>query len=82
MADETVGPASSEISKKLNVLIALSLRQLHGDIDFGATAKRKQRVSEIVHYLADMGLDAKDIASIVGSPLTSVRTLLTPTRRK
>jgi hypothetical protein len=72
---------SDVVSRKLNVLIALSLRQLLGDKDF-TKGKRKQGVGEIVHFLADMGLDANDIASIVGSPVTSVRTLLTPTRRK
>jgi hypothetical protein len=82
MTEDAVNLASLEISKKLNVLIALSLRQLQDDKIFGGKVKRKQRVGEIVHYLADMGLDAKDIASIVGSPLTSVRTFLTPTRRK
>lgn len=72
---------TSAISNKLNVLIALSLRQLLGDKEFSSKGKRKG-VTEIVHYLADMGLDANDIAQIVGSPVTSVRTLLTPTRRK
>jgi hypothetical protein len=74
--------ASAEISRKLNVLIALSIKQLLGDKTLGRTGKRRTGASEIVHYLADMGLDAKDIAQIVGSPLASVRTLLTPTRRK
>jgi DNA-directed RNA polymerase specialized sigma24 family protein len=36
----------------------------------------------LTRYLADMGLDSKDIAEILGTPLQSVRTLLTPTRRK
>jgi hypothetical protein len=81
MGDATVDRTFLEISKKLNILIALSLRQLLGDDEFSAKRKRKG-VAELVHYLADMGLDAKDIADIVGSPLTSVRTLLTPTRRK
>jgi hypothetical protein len=67
---------SDDVSRKLNVLIALSVRQLLGDKDF-AKGKRKQGVGEIVHFLADMGLGANDIASIVGSPITSVRTLLT-----
>jgi hypothetical protein len=71
-----------DISKKLNVLIALLLRQLHGDNDFSKGTRRKQGVAGMVHYLANMGLDPKDIAEIVGSPLTSVRTLLTPARRK
>ena len=73
---------AGEISKKLNVLIALSIKQLLADKAFDTGGKRRTGISDIVHYLADMGLDAKDIAQIVGSPLTSVRTLLTPTRRK
>jgi hypothetical protein len=72
----------SEISKKLNVLIALSLRQLLGDKEFGGKKKRKRGAGELTRYLADMGLDAKDIAEILGTPLQSVRTLLTPNRRK
>jgi hypothetical protein len=80
--DDTSDKTLMEISTKLNVLIALSLRQLMDDNDFSAKGKRKQGVGEIVRYLADMGLESKDVANIVGSPLTSVRTLLTPTRRK
>ena len=70
-----------EVSRKLNVLISLSLRQLLGDKEFGRKEKRKQGVGELARYLADMGLDAKDIAEILGAPLPSVRTLLTPKRR-
>ncbi len=72
----------SAISKKLNVLIAISLRQLLGDKEFDAKARRRAGIGDVVRYLAEMGLDAKDIAAIVGSPLQSVRTLLTPNRRK
>lgn len=71
---------TSELSTKLNVLIALSLRQLTGDK--ALKGGRRQGVAEQVQYLADMGLDPKDIALIVGSPISSVRTLLTPTRRR
>ncbi len=71
-----------DLSKKMNVLIALSLRQLTGDKDFSSSGKRKKGVGDLVQYLNRMGLDAKDIADILGSPVTSVRTLLTPTRRK
>jgi hypothetical protein len=71
-----------DLSRKMNVLIALSLRQLLGDKDFASGGKRKKGVGELVQYLHGMGIDAKDIADILGSPLTSVRTLLTPTRRK
>jgi hypothetical protein len=73
---------AAEISKKLNVLISLSLRQVTGDKEFGKRQGRKQGVGELARYLADLGLEAKDIAHIVGAPLQSVRTLLTPTRRR
>jgi len=71
-----------QISAKLNVLISLSIKQLLGEKSFERATKRRTGVSEIVHYLADLGLNAGDIAEIVGSPVTSVRTLLTPTRRR
>jgi hypothetical protein len=72
---------SVEISKKLNVLIALTLRQLLGDKDF-SKGRRKQGAGDLTRYLAGMGVDPKDIAEILGSPVTSVRTFLTPTRSK
>ena len=72
----------TEVSKKLNVLIALSLRQLAGEKEFSGSEKRKQGVGEIACYLSNMGLEAKDIAEITGGPIQSVRTLLTPKRRK
>jgi hypothetical protein len=82
MAEHSSPKVAIDISKKLNVLIALSLRQLLGEKDFSAKGKRKSGTGDLVRFLADMGLDAKDIAEISGSPLGSVRTLLTPTRRK
>lgn len=72
---------AADMLKKLNVLISLSLRQLCDDKDFSKGSRRKG-TGDLVLYLFSMGLDAKDIAEIVGSPVTSVRTLLTPTRRK
>jgi hypothetical protein len=81
MSNET-NPILLEISMKLNVLIALALRQLLNDGDFGKRGKRKQGAGDLARYLADMGLQSKDIAEIVGAPLSSVRTLLTPHRRK
>jgi hypothetical protein len=81
VTDTVTNRTDVEISKKLNVLIALSLRELTDDKDFSMKGNRKG-AGDLVRYLASMGLDAKDIAQIVGSPLTSVRTLLTPTRRK
>ena len=71
-----------DISQKLNVLIALTLKQLLGDKEFSGGDKRKQGVGEIARYLNNMGLDAKDIAEITGAPLQSIRTLLTPKRRR
>jgi hypothetical protein len=71
-----------EISKKLNVLIALSLRQLLEEKEFSGNGKRRQGVGELTRYLNNMSLEAKDIAEITGAPLQSVRTLLTPKRRK
>jgi len=38
--------------------------------------KRKARTGEAARFLADMGLDTKDIATILHSPVTSIRTLL------
>jgi len=70
---------ANDISKKLNVLIALSLRQVTGDKDFSKA--RRKGTGEVARYLASMGLDAKDIAQILASPVTSIRTLLTPARR-
>lgn len=72
----------AEISRKFNVLIAFSLRQLLGEKEFSSNEKRKQGVGELARYLNNMGLEAKDIAEITGAPLQSIRTLLTPKRRK
>ena len=72
----------NDIIKRLNVLISLALRQLSGDSQIGEKDRRKQRIGDVSRYLASMGLDAKDIADITGSPVASVRTLLTPKRRK
>lgn len=66
-----------DISKKLNVLIALALRRPEGEKLF----EKSQRVGETARYLGSMGFDPKDIAEIVGAPLTSVRTLLTPSQK-
>jgi hypothetical protein len=74
--------ASKDISKKLNVLISLALRQLLQDREFGRAGRRRQGAGDLARYLAGMGVDPKDIAEILGAPLTSVRTLLTPQRRK
>jgi hypothetical protein len=66
-----------EISKKLNVLIAISLRQPEGEKLFDKLPK----IGETARYLGNMGFDAKDIAQMTGAPVTSVRTLLTPSQK-
>jgi hypothetical protein len=72
----------SEISRKLNVLIALKIRQLSGDSELSNTKKRKAGVGDAARYLSDFGLSSADVAQILGAPLGSVRTLLTPKRKK
>ena len=58
-----------EIGSKLNVLIALAIKQLTDDGSFASDGKRKQGAGDLVRYLSDLGLDAKDIAQIIGSPI-------------
>lgn len=72
----------NDISRKLNVLIALSLRNLTGEREFDSAEKRKQGVGDKARFLANMGIESKEIAEILGAPVQSVRTLLTPKRRK
>lgn len=79
---EAEAAALEAISRKLNVLIALALRQLVGDTTFEKPGRGRRGVGEIARLLADMGLEARDIAQIVGAPLTSVRTLIAPHRRR
>jgi len=72
---------AEKLSTKLNILISISLRQLLGNKDFSTRKKRKQGIGDLACYLSDMGLDAKDIADILGASVESIRTLLTPKRR-
>ena len=72
----------NDISKKLNILIALALRQLPDEQKIVAKKKRQPGIGALARYLSSMGLDAKDISDITGAPLQSIRTLLTPQRRK
>jgi len=71
-----------EISKKLNVLISMSLERINDTRQFEKNGERIQGVGAMTRYLSDMGLDPEDISEIIGAPLQSVRTLLTPKRRK
>lgn len=71
-----------DISNKLNILISLSIKQLNGDKDFSNKSTRKRGVGDYARYLANYGIDAKEISRILNAPLQSIRTLLTPKRSK
>ena len=63
-----------EQSRKLNVVIALLLRVLLKDDDF--TEKKRKGTGELAVYLRRHGLGYEDIAAILGSPVASVRELV------
>jgi hypothetical protein len=69
-----------EQSRKLNVVIALLLRQLIGDKDF--TSKKRKGTGDLAVYLDAQGLSYQDIASILESPVNSVRELVSRSKRK
>lgn len=73
-----------DISNKLNALLALALRILLKDADFSEQARKKRRTgaSDLVSYFANFDLSPNDIAAILGAPVQSVRTMLTPSRRR
>ncbi|MBI5306098.1 hypothetical protein HZB04_00680 [Candidatus Wolfebacteria bacterium] len=71
-----------DISKKLNALLSLNLRILVKDQNFDVKNKRRRGAGGLVNYFADFNLNPKDIAAILDMPTQSVRTLLTPKRRK
>lgn len=78
-------PSSEEtleqISRKLSILISLQLKALGEEFDF-SNKKSKRGVGDLSRFLMTKGLEAKEIAEITGFPLASIRTLLTPSRRK
>lgn len=72
----------TEISKKLNVLISISLGRTNDTRLFDKNGEKIQGVGAMTRYLSDMGLSPEDVSEIIGAPLQSIRTLLTPKRRK
>ncbi len=72
----------TEISKKLNVLISISLGRTNDIRLFDKNGEKIQGVGAMTRYLSDMGLSPEDVSEIIGAPLQSIRTLLTPKRRK
>ena len=71
----------SEISAKLNVLIALELSRCE-EKDLLRSQRRRGGIGPLARYLRDLGLEAQDIAHVLGSSLQSVRTMLTPGQRR
>lgn len=69
-----------EQSRKLNVIIALLLYLLLKDDDF--TQKKRKGTGELAVYLKRHGLEYQDIAAILGSPVASVRELVSRGSRK
>lgn len=82
MGEMEVEKLLSRISQKLNVLIAVQLKAAGDAISFSPSERGKRGVGDLVRYLSKAGLDSKDISEITGAPLASVRTLLTPGRKK
>lgn len=70
-----------DISRKLNALLALTLQIIADTKQSGNQRRKKRARGELVRYFGRLGLDAKDIAAILGAPLQSVRTFLTPKMR-
>ena len=70
----------AEQSRKLNVIIALLIRILMKDEEF--TPKKKKGTGELAVYLKRHGLEYRDIAAILDSPVGSVRELVTRASRK
>lgn len=69
-----------QLSRKLNVVIALLLRIITNDDDFAA--KKRRGTGDLAVFLKRQGLDYPDIASIVDSPVASVRELVSRSSRK
>jgi hypothetical protein len=77
MADLDV---SEQQSRKLNVVIALLLHILLKDDDFAQ--KKRKGTGDLAVYLKRHGLEYQDIASILDSPVASVRELVSRGTRK
>ena len=69
-----------ELSRKLNVVIALLLRILLEDQDF--TQKKRKGTGDLAVYLKGCGLKYEDVAAILGSSAASIRELVSRGSRK
>lgn len=68
MADLT-----AEVSKKLNVVIALLLHFAAKDEEFNAG---RLKIGDLAVYLKRHGIDYAEIAAILDSPVASIRVLV------
>jgi hypothetical protein len=64
---------ATEVSTKLNVIIALLLHFATKDEQFNAG---KNKTGDLAVYLKRHGLEYDDIAAILDSPISSVRVLV------
>jgi len=76
MAEENI---LQEQSRKLNVIIALLLRQLVRDTDFGV--RKKKGTGALAVYLDRQGLGYQDIADILDSPVASIGELVSRSKQ-
>ena len=76
MAEENI---LQEQSRKLNVIIALLLRQLLRDTNFGV--RKKKGTGELAVYLDRQGLGYQDIADILDLPVASIGELVSRSER-
>ena len=76
MAEEDI---LQEQSRRLNVIIALLLRQLLRDTNFGV--RKKKVTGELAVYLDRQGLGYQDIADILDLPVASIGELVSQSKR-
>ena len=76
MAEEDI---LQEQSRKLNVIIALLLRQLLRDTNFGV--RKKKVTGELAVYLDRQGLGYQDIADILDLPVASIGELVSRSKQ-
>ena len=82
MAPEQAAPELAALSRKMNVVISLLIRLLTGNQSFEKDQKGKKGTADIAVYLRGHDLSYEDIAGIIGSPIGSVREMVSRETRK
>jgi len=77
MADKAL-VNQTDLSQKLNVVIALLLHFAAKDEDFN---DGKRKTGDLASFLRNHGLEYTDIAAILGSPIASLRVLVSIRKR-